>query len=204
MKERGKFVVVEGGLASGKSTVIRGLREDLVGWNYYREPGGTHFGEKVRDAVQGLHDYHVDKYASLFAYTSSRANLVRGVIIPELEQGKNIFLDRYWYSSFAYQGAEGISKLLIGAINIVATKGLKPNLVLHYDLKPEIGIKRKEDKTDLDRYDLKNIEFQNIVRKNYFMLKRIYPIIWKSIDASNSREEVLRDSKMALKEHGLI
>ncbi|MFC1626032.1 dTMP kinase, partial [Patescibacteria group bacterium] len=96
---KGKFIVIEGGVGSGKTTKIDLLKKYLgKGWEFYREPGGTEYGEKVRDAVQGLYSYPVDGHAALFGYSAARANLIRGVIIPKLRKGINIVLDRYWYS----------------------------------------------------------------------------------------------------------
>ncbi len=204
MKERGKFVVLEGGVGCGKTTQEDLLKQELTGWEFYREPGGTPFGDKIRDAVQGRHGYEVDKYASLFAYCSSRANLVRGVIIPRLEQGTNILLDRYWYSTFAYQGTEGVPKILIWAFSLVATRGLKPDAVLHYELLPEIGKERKLGREDADRYDIKDLEFHRKVRQNYLSLRKFYPGIWRTIDASQPAEKVFSDSLGILKELGIV
>ena len=109
--KRGKFVVIEGGVGCGKTTQLNLLKKDLKkNWEFYREPGSTEFGEKVRDAVQGLHNYEVEEYASMFGYSAARANLIRGVIIPKLKSGVNILLDRYWYSTYAYQGSNGHPK----------------------------------------------------------------------------------------------
>jgi len=125
-------------------------------------------------------------------------------VIPKIEQGINILLDRYWYSTFAYQGAEGVSKPIIWAVNYIATKGLNPNAVLHYELLPEIGKKRKQDCPDADRYDLKGVEFHRKVRENYLILKRLYPGIWRIIDASQPIPKVFSDSMEALRERGIV
>ena len=52
MIERGKLFVVEGGVGCGKTTQWELLAEELDdGWNFYREPGSTVFGEMMRNAV---------------------------------------------------------------------------------------------------------------------------------------------------------
>ena len=51
MKERGRFLVFEGGTGSGKTTQINFVRQELADWQFYREPGGTPFGEKIREAL---------------------------------------------------------------------------------------------------------------------------------------------------------
>jgi dTMP kinase len=205
MVERGKFIVAEGGVGCGKTTVLELLKKELPSWHFSREPGGTEYGEKVRDAVQGIHGYTVDRYAALFGYSSSRANLIRGVIIPALKKGENYAVSRYWYSTFAYQGAEGVSKLLIWAVSMVATKGLKPNLILHFDVAPEIGSKRKDpNDPDLDRYDIMKNEFHLRVKRNYEILSKLYSPIWETVDASQPLTVVVDTTHQILKERGFI
>lgn len=204
MKGRGKFLVLEGGLGCGKTTKVDLLRKELTGWEFYREPGSTPFGEKIRDALLGEYGYDVNPYAELLAFSAARANLVREMVAPRLKKGINIVLDRYWYSSWAYQGARGVSKPLIWMISLVATKGLKPNLVLHYDLSPEVGKKQKKGLGDIDRLDVMDLEFHKRVQNNYLQLKKLYPKIWRTVDASRPVEEVFADSIKILKEYGLI
>lgn len=207
-QERGKFVVVTGGVGCGKTTQFSNLRE-LLGndnWWYTREPGGTPYGEKLRYHVQDEKDpdIFIHPYAALFTYSASRANLIRGFVIPKINQGVNVLQDRYWYATYSYQGAEGVSKPVIWVVSMIATNMLKPNLVLHYDLKPEIGMARKNGKSDLDRYDEMKVNFHNKVRRNYRELRRLYPGIWRTIDASNPIDKVFGDTKQVLQEFGII
>lgn len=207
-QERGKFVVLEGGVGCGKSTQFF-LLEDLTSgknWRRTREPGGTIFGEKIRYLVQDEKDRKtsIHPYAALFAYSSSRANLIRGFLIPEINSGTNVLQDRYWFSTFAYQGAEGVSKPVIWLVSAIATRMLKPDLVIHYDVLPEIGMQRKMDAIDSDRYDEMQLEFHRKVRRNYHQIRKFYPGIWRTIDASQSREKVFEDTKKVLSEFSII
>jgi len=205
-RNRGKFVVLEGGLGAGKTTQMELLLErDLSDWNGFREPGGTEFGELMREAVQGIEkNYEVDPYAALFAYVASRAQLMRQVVVPMLNQGCDVLLNRYWYSTYAYQGELGVPKVIIWAINLLATTGVRPNMVLHYDLLPELGIMRKKGEDDVDRYDVAGLEFHKKVRDNYERLARKYGRFWRVIDASKSIEEVYADSVSCLQEAGIV
>lgn len=170
-KERGHLVVLEGGLGAGKTTVKKGLEKNLKGWKFLREPGGTGFGEIMREGVQGNHGHEVDPLASFLGYSASRANLIALEVLPALNEGTNALLDRFWYSSYAYQGgAEGVKKELILAVSAEVNRGLEPSLVLHYDLMPEIGKKRKDNCEDADRYDKKEVEFHHKVREAYMEL----------------------------------
>ncbi|HCQ31563.1 TPA: dTMP kinase [Candidatus Collierbacteria bacterium] len=201
------FVVVEGGSGSGKTTAIKSIKPHLEGWRFLREPGGTDFGELMRIAVQEHKDLEIDPMAAFMAYSASRANLVNLEILPILtgiKSGQGVFLDRYWFSSYAYQGSEKVSKAVILQISKEATGGLMPDLVLHFDLVPELSIMRKEGCSDVDRYDLKELSFHARVRDAYLELSAQYPEIWKVIDASRSQEQVLADCLAILRERGII
>lgn len=204
-RKKGTLVVLEGGLGAGKTTVKRGLEKVLKGWKFLREPGGTGFGEIMREGVQGNHGHEVDPMASFLGYSASRANLVALEILPALNEGVNILLDRFWYSSYAYQGkAEGIEKKFILELSEKICKGAEAGLVLHYDLMPETGRKRKGVCDDVDRYDKKEIDFHHKVREAYMELAKMYPKKWRTVDASQKPEKVLQDSLKILKEFRLL
>jgi len=202
--KKGKFVVIEGGLGCGKTTQISLLKKKLKKFNFYREPGSTVFGEKVRDAVQGLHNYTVNEHAAFLAYTSSRANLVREVIIPDIKKGKNVILDRYWFTTYAYQSIGGVPKENIRQVNKIATNNLLPDLIIFFDLDPKIGIARKKGNKDIDRYDLKEIDFHKKARKNYKELAEIFGRRWVTIDASRSIDEIHQEVLKTLKKRKII
>jgi dTMP kinase len=201
------FVVVEGGSGVGKTTAVKGLIPYLEGWRFLREPGGTEFGDLMRDAVQEHKDLEIHPMAAFMAYSAARANIVNLRILPVLtgiKEGRGVFLDRYWFSSYAYQGSEKVSTAKILRISRDATGGLMPDLVLHFDLVPELAILRKEGCSDVDRYDLKGLPFHARVRDAYLELSAKYPKIWKVIDASRSQEQVLADCLATLQERGMI
>ena len=202
--KKGKLLVIEGGVGCGKTTQIGLLKKDLKGWEFFREPGSTEYGEKVRDAVQGIHNYKVEEYAAMFGYMAARANLIRGVIIPKLLKGKNIVLDRYWYSTYAYQGSNGANKRTIEQISKIAVDNLKPDLVIFYDLDPKVGMKRKAGHKDSDRYDVKKVNFHRKVRMSYRQLGKKMGRKWKTVDASKSIDEVHQETLILLKRYNIV
>ncbi len=203
--ERGRFVVVEGNGGAGKTTQLSLLRERVLSdWVFLREPGGTDFGEAMRRAVQYHDEWQIHPTASLLAYNASRANLVLGVVRPALVEGKNIVMDRYWFSSYAIQGAEGVKKRVILAVARIATEEMMPDLVLHYDISPEVGVLRKKGCEDVDRYDKWGPEFHEKVRRNYRELRRLYPAIWRTVDGSGTIEAGYQRTLEVLQEFGMI
>ncbi len=204
IERKGNLFVIEGGPGSGKSTQAR-LLSKLTGWTLFREPGGTEFGELIREVLQERHDLEIHKLASLFGYMTTRANLVALEAIPRIENGENIIFDRYWYSTYAYQGAEGVSKKDIAVMAKIATQGLKPRLSIYYDIDPKLGQERKNmARQRQDRYDVKDLDFLKQVRVNYFELINRNPNRWVVIDASGTIEEVHDLTIDTLKTRGLI
>lgn len=198
------FVVVEGMSSSGKSTAVRGMDKYLVDWVKVREPGGTEFGDLIRTVVQQTEFGHpVDPLAAFLGYSASRAQLVSEVIMPQLVDGENVISDRWWYSSYAYQGGgEGLDRGFIRAVSLKVTRGLVP-LTLFFDLVPEVVLERRGAKDDLDRYDLQAIDFFARVRQAYLELGEQVDH-WRVIDASQSRDKVVQDCLEVLCEYGLV
>lgn len=198
IENRGRYFVIEGTVGCGKTTVIERLKKDYPRIMFVREPGGTPFAEKIRDAVQGLNGYSVDPYASYFGYTSQRADLIRGKVIPALESGEDVLSDRNWISSLAYQANESVSRLVIMLTSLIATRGLRPDLLIYYDLDPKIGLQRKGKNLDRDRYDVKDLLYHNGVRKRYHEIEKfgghVFVKKWVTIDASRSKEEVYQNT----------
>lgn len=202
-----RMVVVEGGSCAGKTTAIRGIKEKLTGeeWKFWREPGGTEYSERIRDAVQNNFDYQIHPMAAIYGYCSARADLIGSKVIPWLNQGGYAFLDRYWYSTYSYQGGgEGMDKELIMARSMEVTWGLDPKLKILYDLAPELAAERKKGKTDLDRYDIKELDFHRRVRDSYLELVAKDSSAWRVVDASQTPTKVLADSLSILAEFGFI
>jgi dTMP kinase len=208
VEKRKPFVVAEGGSGAGKTTAIEGIKKELSDWKFFREPGGSEFGEAMREAVQQHKDWEIDPLASVLAYSASRANLINTQVVPVLEgyvPANGVFLDRYWFSTYAYQGGgEGVDREIILAVSKMATRGLLPDLVLHYDLVPELAVARKSKCSDIDRYDMKELEFHRKARDGYLELSVMFPDFWRVIDSSQSKEKVLLDSLMTLREFGMV
>ncbi|MBU1088254.1 dTMP kinase [Patescibacteria group bacterium] len=198
--EGGQLVVVEGTSGVGKTTVIQNLRERQVvdDWYLTREPGGTEFGDRIRWAVQDPDSKDVHPLAALMAYAASRANLVNLEIKPRLESGVNCLIDRWWFSTWAYQGAEGVSKLTIWLVNMIAIRGQQPDLTLFYDLPVDVGIERKARCDDVDRYDQKEREFMQSARENYLQLRLFYPRSWETINTTDKNPNEVVDETIGI------
>lgn len=80
----------------------------------------------------------------------------------------------------------GVLKNEIILTSKISTRNLIPDSIIYLDIKPETSLKRREGKTDLDRYDLKDLDFYNKVRSNYLELRSLLSVIWHTIDGEKS------------------
>jgi dTMP kinase len=193
---RGWFVTFEGPDGSGKTTQMRRLAPWLVDQGFdiitTREPGGTPVGEQIRDILHDCANTEMTSEAEILLYSASRAQHVGEVILPALEAGKVVLCDRFFDSTYAYQGyGRGLSLPDLRAITGFATRGLKPDLTLYLDIPPEIGLQRRESSGEaLNRLDLEALAFHQRVREGYLYLIKAEPQRWHFVDATGTPEEI--------------
>lgn len=162
-----------------------------------REPGGTPVGLRLRAALLDATE-EVDPLTELLVFAADRAQHVRRVIRPALENGHIVISDRYADATVAYQGAgRGFSPELIAEIVQLATEGLKPDLTVLFDVDIEESTTRttrrstgrSSSKSGRDRLDIENAEFHSRVRDAYLQIARAEPERVKVIDASGPVEQ---------------
>ncbi len=151
-RAQGVFIVFEGGDGSGKSTQAALLAGRLRAESYdvclTAEPGGTALGRTVkavfeRQAANG--EPALAPTAEMLLFQAARAENVRSVIRPALEEGRVVLCDRFTDSTLAYQGyGRGLDLDEIRRCNEIASGGLEPDLVLFFDVPPEVGLRRAD------------------------------------------------------------
>lgn len=191
----GLFITMEGTDGSGKSTQINMLKEYLEKKGYdvvfVREPGGTKIGEQIRKIILDKENDEMDYITEALLYASSRAQLVKQVILPALKNGSVVLCDRFVDSSIVYQGiARDLGEDTIAKINRIATGGLKPDITIFLNLSPEKAMKRKKEQKELDRLENENQYFYNQVYYGYKKLAKKDSKRIKNIDASKDIETV--------------
>src|SRR5689334_14898569 len=187
-----RFIVLEGGEGSGKSTAAHALAERLRTSGaevvLTREPGGTPTGERVRELLHG----DLSPWAEAFAFLVARAQLVETVIRPALDRGAFVVCDRFEASFFAYQGyARGLDMEQLRVANDAACAGIHPALTIYLDIDPEAGLKRKHGEEAAIRTGLEGLDFHRLVRAGYLEQLEDAPLgAWARVDATLPRADV--------------
>ncbi len=191
----GFFITMEGTDGAGKTTQINMLRDYLLdkGYNVVctREPGGTPISEKIREIILDKNNGEMCDITEALLYAAARAQHIKEVILPTLNEGGVVISDRFLDSNLVYQGfARGMGERLIKNINRYAVGELEPDITFFLKLKPEDGIVRKKKQTELDRMESESFNFHQRVYDGYVNLSRRNKSRIKVIDALKSVEEI--------------
>ena len=168
----GRLITVEGLDGAGKTTLVAGLTRELATRGrellVLREPGGVELSERIRELVKDP-ELNVDPRAEALLYAAARAQLVAEQLVPLLDAGRWVLLDRFVDSSLAYQGAGralGIEE--IRALNAFATGGLTPDRTLLLRIDPAVGRARIADR-EADRLEQAG---ERVLRRGRARLRR--------------------------------
>jgi dTMP kinase len=171
----GFFITFEGTEGSGKSTQVGFLGSKLMEEGLQpvvvREPGGTRIGELIRNITHGKENVELTAVSEAYLMAASRAQLVRELIKPALDAGKIVVADRFLDSSLSYQGyGRELGEEVIEKLNNLAIENIKPDLTFFLNVSPEIGFKRRNHSTKIDRLDLQQKDFYDRVYRGYLKL----------------------------------
>ena len=197
----GRLITVEGLDGAGKTTLVAGVTRELAARGrellVLREPGGVELSERIRELVKDP-ALAVDPRAEALLYAAARAQLVAEQLVPLLDSGQWVLLDRFVDSSLAYQGAgRGLGIEEIRALNAFATGGLTPDRTLLLRIEPAVGAARIAGR-EADRLELAGAPFFAAVASAYDALAAAEPERFAVIEADRPPEQVLADALAAL------
>ena len=198
----GLFITFEGPEGAGKSTQARLLTDDLSERGLRvlltREPGGTPLGEELRHLLMHAPDeIAVCPESELLLFGACRAQLMRTVILPELDRGSVVVCDRFADSTTAYQGgARGLPHDFIARMHALTVGPRWPDLTFLLDLRPEDGLRRKgrhqgED-PPRDRIEGLSLDFHRAVRERFLELADVHPERINVLDATETPDSTHR------------
>ncbi len=189
------FITLEGPEGGGKTTHAKVLAEALKEKGFdvllTREPGGSAIGDQIRQILMSLENTSMHPSTEFLLFSASRAQHVREIIKPHLDQGGLVVSDRYYHSSLAYQGyGHGLDLDALGHVTRFATADLTPDLILLLDLPVQDGLIRRREEGDWNRLDAYEVEFHQRVREGYLSMAADDPARWLIVDAAAPMDEI--------------
>jgi dTMP kinase len=192
------FITLEGPDGCGKSTQVRLLADHLRGAGLdvlqTREPGGTAISDQIRQVLTDLSNTPMHPRTEILLFSASRAQLCHEVIRPHLQAGGTVLSDRFFDSTFAYQGyGHRLDLEALRAITAFATGSLVPDITFLLDIPADEGLVRRKEHGGWNRLDAYNLEFHQRVRQGYLALAGAEPQRWVTIDGRQSVEAIQQE-----------
>ncbi|HRY83339.1 MAG TPA: dTMP kinase [Candidatus Cloacimonadota bacterium] len=205
MDKTGRFITFEGVEGSGKSTQIHMLIEALqdrgIPFLHTREPGGSPISEKIRRLLLNAEHLEMTPETELLLYSASRSQHTFQTILPALKAGKLVLCDRYYDSTFAYQGAaRNLDLNFISELTGFATYGTVPDLTILLDVPVSAGFKRITNRK-LDRLEQESSAFHEKVRLEYLSIANNNPlryVVLNGLDQPSAIHEKILSSVFEL------
>jgi dTMP kinase len=189
------FITFEGIEGSGKSTQSRKLQEffleNKINAILTREPGGCEISEEIRKILLAEKFGNMQVLSEILLNFTARLEHVEQVIKPALMQGNVVICDRFFDSTYAYQGsAQGVDFAIIQAIQKITLGDFQPDITFLIDVEVEQAFERIRLRSDNNRYEKLGLEFHQKVRSGFLKLADKNQRI-KKIDGSQNIEQIL-------------
>ncbi len=196
---KGKLIVFEGIDGAGKSTQIQLLKEKLekLGKHVITsfEPTSGKWGSLLR-ASGSTGRYSLEEEAELFL--KDRREHVDTLIVPALERGDWVLLDRYYISMMAYQGIRGMNIKQIRELNEKFAP--VPDVVLWLD----IPVKESLNRIGMRGLGVNSFEKEESLRQCRAIFESICEPWMVRIDADAVIDLVVQRIVRSLVEHGIL
>jgi dTMP kinase len=194
---RGRFITLEGGEGTGKSTLQIAIRDRLAGQGVdvvlTREPGGTPRAEAIRALVltpPGGQPF--SPLAEALLMNAARRDHLDEFIRPALSAGTWVICDRFSDSTRVYQGVSGeVAPEVLQSLEAHVVGPTRPDLTLILDAPVTVAHERRAArKGSQDVFEQRDLDFHQSVRLAFSDIARSEPERCKLVDASRSANEV--------------
>ena len=185
------LIVFEGVEGSGKTTQTQILCDKLESVNQRaittREPGGTTSGELIRNIILDQED--LTPMSELYLFNAARSLLIEQLVIPQLREEIHVIMDRFIYSTMAYQSyGREIPLQTVKTINEIASHQVVPDVILLLDIPPQKALSRRPDPRD--RFEREALDFHTKIRDGYLAMAQENPQDWIVIDADLKPDQI--------------
>lgn len=195
------FVTFEGIDGSGKTTQIDLLKKyfsksrDII---FTSNPGETQLGKELRKILLHRGDLKLSEINEMFLFFTGIQDNYEKVILPAISQKKNVFCDRYYDSTIAYQGF-GRRLDMNKILKLVEVTALpEPNLTFLFRIDFNLFVERAEKKDMKDKMETSKGQFYNRVIAGYDELAKIYKNRYVVVEGSKSVEDLHDELKQIL------
>jgi dTMP kinase len=194
----GKFIALEGGEGTGKSTQGRMLAEALrerhqLSVIVTREPGGTPGAEAIRNLLLNPPGNGWNARAEALLFAAARADHVARLIRPNLLKGVWVISDRFVDSSRAYQGgAGGLGDDAITKLHDFGSQGMRPDCTVLLEVDETARLRRlaARDGNDSDAIGGRDADYHNAVAASFRELAKADSTGFRTVDGSGTPNEV--------------
>lgn len=194
---RGRFITLEGGEGTGKSTLQAALRGRLAGKGVdvvlTREPGGALRAEAIRALVlTPPGGTAFSPLAEALLMNAARSDHLDELIRPALDAGSWVICDRFSDSTRVYQGVSGdVPAEVLRSLEAHVVGTTRPDLTLVLDAPVSVAHERRTARKDShDVFEQRDLDFHQSVRLAFSEIAHSEPGRYKLIDASRPASEV--------------
>jgi dTMP kinase len=204
---RGKFIVLEGGEGSGKTSQAQALQQKLQSLDtkikVTHEPGGTPIANLIRHLILSPELCEAGGKTQFGLFWAARADHLEKFIRPALHAGTHVLTDRFDSASYAYQiHGQEVHELkdLFFRMRSVYVGDTEPDAYIFLDVDPEIGLARalKRRAEDVNHFDERAVDFHRRIREGYLEFIAMYPHI--IIDANRPFDVVANELLIAVRD----
>ena len=193
--KKGPFIVVDGIDGSGKSEIVKMLHNYLFSKHKKyrilttREPTHGIYGKQIREVLRKEKDPKSNSKKLIELFIKDRKEHLKNTIEPFLKSSNkhelNIVLcDRYYYSTIAFQAAQGLDIKEIIAKNKAFRK---PDITFILDVGPPVALERIEHR---QKEKFEQLDFMKKIRQNFLKLPKLLSDNIRIVDASRPLKNV--------------
>ena len=200
------FVTFEGGEGVGKSTQMQRLSAFLhqqdIQHIVTREPGGSPVAEEIRVLLVRGQENKIDSLTEYLLFSAARRDHLIHTIQPALNQNQWVICDRFFDSSWVYQGiAQGLDLEFMQQVYHKLAGDFEPHLTFVLSADPEKGLKRALARGHHEnRFEQKDLAFHKKVHEGFIKIAESNPHRCVLIDATRNQNEVFADIQAAVEQ----
>ncbi len=193
---KGKFITIEGGEGTGKTTQIKlleiFLKKKKIKFITTREPGGSKGAEKIRKLILKSNQNDWSPMTEALLHISARSDHLEKKIKPNLKKGIWVICDRFRDSTMAYQGyGNGLKLDVLEMLQESIFDKLNADLTIILDTLPNISLSRaRKRKNGNQKYENMGINFHKKVRKGFIEIEKKNKKRCKLLSANDDRREI--------------